>query len=243
MATMTKRRKLTFAAGAAAVALVLAGVAAAGAVAASWVLEPSEESKAVIDDAASQLGVESSELSAALKQALKNRIDEAVEDGRLTEEQADELKARIDADEFPLLGGLGMFGRGFHGGPGFGHFGHFGHFELLETAASYLGLTEAELREALEDQTLAEIAEEQGKSALGLVQQLVATQTKRIDEAVADGTMTEEQATELEAGLNERMQELVNGELRARGDGERHRFWPGAGSPRAPPSFFGGPPA
>ena len=243
MLTMTKRRKLTLAVGAAAVALVLAGAAAAGTVAASWVLEPSEESKAVIDDAASQLGVESSELSAALKQALKNRIDEAVEDGRLTEEQADELKARIDADEFPLLGGPGMLGRGVHGGPGFGHFGHFGHFELLETAASYLGLTEAELREALEDKTLAEIAEEQGKTASGLVQELVATQTKRIDEAVADGRITEEQATELEAELSERMQELVNGELRARGEGERHRFWPGAGSPRAPPSFFGGPPA
>ena len=80
-------------------------------------LEPSEESKAVIDDAASQLGVEPAELSDALKQALKNRIDEAVDDGRLTEEQADELKTRVDADEFPLLGGLGMFGRGFHGGP------------------------------------------------------------------------------------------------------------------------------
>ena len=38
---------------------------------------PSEESKAVIDDAASQLGVEPSELSDALKQALKNRVDEA----------------------------------------------------------------------------------------------------------------------------------------------------------------------
>lgn len=237
MPAMTRRRKLTFAAGAVAVTLLVAAVAAAGAVAASWVLEPSEESKAVIDDAASQLGVEPAELSDALKQALKNRIDEAVDDGRLTEEQADELKTRVDADEFPLLGGLGLFGRGFHGGPGPGH------FELLETAASYLDLTEAELRDALEDQTLAEIAEEQGKTASGLVQQLVATQTKRIDEAVVDGRITEEQATELETGLNERMQELVNGELRGRGDGERHRFWPGVGSPRAPPSFFGGPPA
>ena len=237
---MTRRRKLTFAVGAAAGALVLAGVAAAGAVAASWVLEPSKESKAVIDDAASQLGVESSELSDALKQALKNRIDEAVEEGRLTEEQADELKVRVDADDFPLLGGLGPFGRGVHGGPGLGRFGH---FELLETAASYLGMTEEALRDALEDKTLAEIAEEQGKTASGLVQQLAATQTKRIDEAVADGRITEEQATDLKAELNERMQELVNGELRARRDGERHRFWPGAGSPRAPPSFFGGPPA
>jgi uncharacterized protein YidB (DUF937 family) len=242
MPTMTRRRKVTFAAGAAAIALLVAGVAAAGAVAAAWVLEPSEGSKAVIDDAAAQLGVEPSELSDALKQALKNRIDEAVDDGRLTEEQADELKKRIDASEYPMLGGPGAFGRGHwgHGGPGFGRVGH---FELLETAASYLDITEAELREALEDQTLAEIAEEQGKTAGGLVQQLVATQTKRIDEAVADGRITEDQAIGLKSGLSERMQELVNGELRARRDGERHRFWPGAGSPRAPPSFFGGPPA
>src|SRR5918994_1549782 len=238
---MTRRRKLTFVAGAAAGTILVAGFTAAGAVAASWVLSPSGESKALIDDAASQLGVEPSELADALKEALKNRVDAAVEDGRLTQEHADELKERIDASEYPLLGGLRVLGRGAwsHGGPGFGRFGH---FELLETAASYLGMTEAELREALEDKTLAEIAEEQGKTASGLVEQLVATQTKRIDEAVADGRITEQQGAALEADMNERMQGLVNGELRSRGDGERHRFWPGAGSPPAPPVVFGGAP-
>ena len=45
-------------------------------------------------------------------------------------------------------------------------------------------MTEAELREELRDTTLAEIAKEQGKTAAGLVDQLVATQTKRIDEAL-----------------------------------------------------------
>jgi polyhydroxyalkanoate synthesis regulator phasin len=205
-------------------------------------LSPSEESKAVIDDAAAQLGIEPSELSAALKQALENRIDEAVEDGRLTEEQADELKERLEASEYPLLRGLGVLGRGFHGRPGFGPFGHVGRFALLETAASYLGMRESELRAELRDKTLAEIAKEQGKTATGLVQQLVATQTKRIDDAVADGRITEEQAAELKAELDERMEALVNGELRRAHDGERHRFWPGSGSPRAPP-LYGGPSA
>jgi hypothetical protein len=74
------------------------------------------------------------------------------------------------------------------------------------------------------------------------VQQLVATETKRIDEAVAAGKLTDEQAAELKAGLAERMQALVNGELHRPGDSRRHpRFWPGSGSPRAPPSFFGPP--
>ena len=235
MRTMTRRKKLTFAAGAAGAVLLVAGLGAAGAIAASDVFSPSEERKAVIDDAALQLGVEPSELSDALEQALKNRVDEAADDGRLTEEQADELKERIDADDYPLL-----FGRGGNGGHHvFGGFGRHRHVEVLATAASFLGLTEAELREELEDKTLAEIAREQGKAPAGLVQQLVATQTKRIDEAVADGRLTEEQATELEAELEERMDALVEGELRGPGDGRHPRFWPGSGSPRAPPPFGG----
>jgi polyhydroxyalkanoate synthesis regulator phasin len=232
---MTRRKKLTLAAGAAGAVLLLTGFGAAGAIAASDVFSPGEESKAVIDDAASQLGVEPSELSDALRQALKNRVDEALEDGRLTQEQADRLEERIDADDYPLL-----FGRGGHGGPG--RFGRHGHFQVLAAAASFLGMTEAELREELRDKTLADIAKEQDKTAAGVVQQLVATQTKRIDEAVADGKLSEEHAAALKADLVERIKTLVDGELRRPGDRQHPRFWPGSGSPRAPP-LFGGPPA
>lgn len=239
MIDMTRRKKLTFAAGAAGVALLVAGLGAAGAVAASRMLSPGGESKAVIDDAATQLGVEPSELSNALKQALKNRLDEAVEDGRLTQAQADELADRIDASEYPLLGGMGWGG---HGGLRHGHGSGHGHGEILATATTYLGLTEAELRVELRDKTLAEIAKAHGKTVDGLVTQLVATQTKRIEQAVADGKLTDEQARELEANLDERMQALVNGELHRSGDGREPRFWQGSDSPRAPP-VFGGPPA
>jgi hypothetical protein len=240
MRNMTRRKKLTFGAGVAGVAVLVAGLGAAGAIAASQMLSPSEASEAVIDDAAAQLGVEPSALSDALKKALKSRVDAAVEAGRLTTEQADALKKRIDSDEYPMLMGAG-FGRGGHGGPGGS--GSHRHFEILATAAPYLGLTEAELREQLQDKTLAEIAKEKGKTAAGLVDQLVAVQSKRIDEAVADGKLTGDQAAGLKAGLAERMEALVNGELRGSRDGRQPRFWPGSGSPRAPPSFFGGPPA
>ncbi len=233
---MTKRKKLTFAAGAAAIALVLAGLGAAGAIAASNLLSPSDESKAIIDDAADQLGVEPDALSDALKHALKNRVDEAVDAGRLTEEQGDELKGRIDADEYPLLSG-----RGWHDGPGFGL--HFGHFEILGTAASYLGMTEAELREALQDNTLAGITKDKGKSVSGLVQSLVAAQERRIDEAVADGRIPEAQATELKTELTEHMEQLVNGEFRSKHDGLDPGVWSGSGFPRAPPHVFRGPSA
>ncbi len=231
---MTKRRKLVVAACAGSLVLVVAGLGAAGAVAASRMLSPSEESKAVIDDAAAQLGVEPSALSDALKRALENRIDAAVEDGRLSEEQAGRLKDRLESSDYPLL--FGGPGRGH--GPGGG--GHRGDLGVLEAAASYLGLTEAELREELRDKTLADVAKESGKTASGLVDALVAAQTKRIDAAVDEGKLTDEQAGRLKAGLQERMQALVEGDFR-RPDAGPHRFWPGSGSQRGPPGF--GPPA
>ena len=60
-------------------------------------------------------------------------------------------------------------------------------------------MTEAELRDALQDKTLAEIAKEKGKSVSGLVAALVAAQEKRIAAAVADGRLTQSQASELKA--------------------------------------------
>jgi polyhydroxyalkanoate synthesis regulator phasin len=204
---------------------VIAGVAAAvvaviaigttGAVAASRALSPSEESKAVIDDAAAQLGVESSELSNALKQALKNRVDEAVASGRLTEEQGNALKERIDSAEAPLFGGFGHRGFG-HKGFGFGR----GHVGGLTAAATYLGLSESELRAQLaEGKTLAEVAEAEGKSVDGLVAALVKDAETRIDRAVADGKLTEEQATAAKERLTEHVTALVEGELQPPGLG------------------------
>jgi polyhydroxyalkanoate synthesis regulator phasin len=236
MLPMTRRRWLTFGVGGVAAVLLLVSLGAAGAIAASRILSPSEESKAVLDDAAAQLGVEPEELSAALKQALKNRIEDAVDAGRLTEEQGKELEERIDPDAYPLL--LGPGHRGFGPG-GFGLHLH-GGFAVLETAAAYLGMSEAELRGALQDKTLAEIAEEKGRSVGGLVKVIVAAEESRIDEAVADGRITKEQASEIKSKLAEHVNALVNGELRFR-ERPHSRFWPGSGFPRGPPGSFEGP--
>jgi polyhydroxyalkanoate synthesis regulator phasin len=232
--TRMKRRKKVVVAGASAIALLGVGLGAAGAVAASRILSPDDETKAIIDDAATQLGVEPEALSNALRQALENRIDDAVAAGRLTKEQGDALKKQIESRDYPLLFGPGgpWLGRGF--GPG-----HERHVDILAAAASYLGLSQAKLREALQNKTLAEIAKEQGKSASGLVQALVTAEEKRIDEAVADGRLTKDQATELKANLEQRTQALVNGELRDHGFGRHPGFWRGSASPRGPPAFFG----
>ena len=89
----------------------IAGVTAAaaaliggGAAIAADRLSPTQESDAVVADAAKQLGIDASKLDAALKQALENRVDAAVAAGRITKAQGDEMKARIAAGEVPLVG-------------------------------------------------------------------------------------------------------------------------------------------
>lgn len=231
---MTKKTKITFGAGIAAAATLVVALGAAGAIAASRALSPAKESQAVIDDAAGQLGIEPGALSDALKQALKNRVDAAVEAGRLTREEASELEARIDSADAPLLfGGFGPRG------PGFPHLDDPGHFRGLEAATAYLGLTEAELREQLADKTLAEIAKARGKSVDGLVTTLVTAAEKAINEAVADGRLTQDHAAELKAGLEEHIKDHVNGELRDHARAFRPGFGPGFGYPRGPPAFEG----
>src|SRR3954469_21332164 len=90
--------------------LAVAAFAGAGAAIAANRPTPKEEQKAVIDDAAKQLGVAPDKLQSALQQALVHRVEQAVKDGRLTRDQADAVIKRIKAGDLPL-GGPG-FGRG-----------------------------------------------------------------------------------------------------------------------------------
>jgi polyhydroxyalkanoate synthesis regulator phasin len=175
---------------------LLAAAGGGAAIAASQNESPSEESQAIIDDAAAQLGIPSAKLSAALKKALSDRIDAAVAAGRLTKEEGDTLKARIQSDEFPLFGG-------FHRG--------FGHFGGLDPAADYLGLTEAQLRDELAaGKTLAQVARDHGKSVDGLVDALVAHAKERLDDAVSHGRITKERENEILSDVRERIRNLVN---------------------------------
>jgi DNA-binding phage protein len=187
-----------------AVAVLVAVVAGAG-IAATKALTPKQESQAIINDAAQQLGVQPSELSNALEQALKNRVDAAVKDGLLTKEQGARLKKRVGAGDFPLFRlGPGPGFRDRHG-PGIFH-------AKLEAAADYLGMTEANLREALENgKTLAQVARDRGKSVEGVVNALLAGAEAKLDAAVRAGRLTEAEKADMLSGLRQRITALVNG--------------------------------
>ncbi len=215
---MRKRTRRTLIAGAGAALTVVGGGAAFAAQSSG---DPRAESKAVVNDAAKQLGVDPTKLSTALKQALKNRVDAAVKDGRLTEAQGEEMKARIQTDAFPLFGDRGA-GHGGRHGHGFGH---------LDAAATYLGVTEAALRTSLQGgKTLAQVAKDKGKAADGLVAALVGDATRKLDAAVTAGRLTKTQRDERVSELKKRTTVLVNSEHLSDGPGFRGR------------PDFGGPP-
>jgi hypothetical protein len=196
---MRVRRKL--------IAVTVVGLAVAGAggaVAASKLSAPEEESQAVIDDAAKELGVQPSELSAALKKALSNRVDEAVEAGRLTKAEGEALKARINSGAFPFFGvppGPSLEPSGLIEPDPMGE---------LSTAADYLGLTETQLRDRLNGgKTLAQITNDQNKSVDGLIDKLVDRRKEQIEAAVDDHRLTRVQADEILANLNEAVNDFV----------------------------------
>ena len=92
------------------------------------------------------------------------------------------------------------------GGPGRGFLG-FG----LDDAATYLGLTEDKLREQLEaGKSLSDVANAQNKDLAGLKAALKTALTKKLDQAVKDGHLTEAQKTQMLADIDKRIDAIVN---------------------------------
>jgi hypothetical protein len=204
MLTRHRRKLVALIAG---LAVIVLGAGAA--IGATRALSPKQESQAVVNDAAQQLGVQPSELTAALKQALKNRVDAAVAAGRLTKAQGQAIKERIDAGDVPLFGvGPGLDGARIH------------HVHMgLDAAASYLGMSESALHTALENgKTLAQVAKDKGKSVDGLVAAMVSAEKAELAAAVKAGRLTQAQANTIQADLQARITDLVNGKLPPRPD-------------------------
>lgn len=161
---------------------------------------------------------------------LKSKLDQAVANGKLTQEQADQrlADAGTKIDEFLNsqpgdLAEADGHGRGFKG------------FGSLETVAGVLGIDEATLRQRLAaGETLAQIA---GDKTQAVIDALTAEVNAKIDEAVANGKLTADEAAAKKAEAAQRITTWVNegGPLKGLGKGFG-RGPKGAGAPMTPSS-------
>ena len=191
-------------------------------------------------DLAKEKGKSVDGLEQALRDAIREDADRAVDDGALTQEQADRLVERLSGSVHELVENaregieLGLRGRGLGSvplppldpivpGAVPGH-------DLMQTAADYLGMDAADVDRALHaGESLADLAKDKGKSVAGLEQALREAVRKDAERAVDDGTLTRDQADRFVDKLGDAVDELVAG-----GFGFRFRMAPAR---RVPPPW------
>jgi hypothetical protein len=216
------------------VAAVIAG--SAGAIAATKQDEGKKAEQAVLDDAAKRLNVAPAELRDALAKAQDAQLDQAVKDGKLTQQQADAIKARRKQDGRVLGGGgRGPGGPGHHGG---------GPGGLIDPAAKALGLSRQALATQLRSgKTLAEIAKAQSKDLADVKAAIKTAATKQLDAAVKAGRLTSAQRDEEVAELDEHIDGFAEGGgpgRLGRGHGRRFGAMPNGPPPPAEEGVYNG---
>lgn len=153
------------------------------------------------------------DMQVVIDQALvgtSERLAQAVANGRITQEQADE---RLSQLETLIAEGVN---REFSGRPG-GLRGivRNGERGLLQSVADATGLSAQEILPLLRDgMTLAEVITANGGNVDAVIADAITDATTRINEAVANERLTQEQADELIANLERLFTNSINGTLR-----------------------------
>jgi polyhydroxyalkanoate synthesis regulator phasin len=205
---------------AAAAVAIAAAIGVGASVMAQTPVPGTDTGKSMVDRIAEKLGISSQELSEAIESSAYDAIDERVTAGDLTDEQAQRLKDRIaELPDGALIGpgrrGFGPGGRG----PGAVH-RIFGGGALAE----FLGITADQLRRELqaEGATLASVAAAHGKSREDLKAFMLGQIEGKLDERVAEGSLTQEEADAVLADKGEMLDAIVDKELPAFPGGRRH---------------------
>jgi polyhydroxyalkanoate synthesis regulator phasin len=180
--------------------------------------------QAYLNALAGRLGLTAEQLDAAMKQARIDLVNQAVAEGRLTQEQANRMIQAIQSGQGPGQPGANQRGQrpqrpgqGQRGPQGPGQRGP-GMPGPGQAIADLLGVTPQELRTEFQaGKSLAQIAEAKGVSRDTLKAKILETHKARIDAAVAAGRMTAEQAqraTERISANVDRMLDATPGQRR-----------------------------
>jgi hypothetical protein len=167
------------------------------------------------------LGITVDEYDAAVEQAQGQVVDEALEEGWLTEDQAERMRERMDE-------GFGLRGmdKGFMGPHG-GLMGRGGE-SLVSMMAEELGMSVQDLSAELQDgKTLAEVASEHDVDAQAVADAYLAQLEENLTQAVTDGKITQTQADWMLQQATENVPDQLNSTWEDCGP---HGF-PGGGRP------------
>jgi hypothetical protein len=132
---------------------------------------------------AEERGVSVEQLEANIEARLLARIDAAEKAGRISSERAAKLRDRVSE---------GSLCRAAHHRKA-----RIAAHSMIGAAAKFLELDRAELREQLPGNSLAGLAEKQGKKVADLKNAMLAPAKERLAKAVANGRITQAQADEL----------------------------------------------
>lgn len=166
------------------------------------------------DAFANRLGRSTDELDQAWSDARAQVVQQAMEEGLITQEQAE----RILEQETTFLGRnmMAPFGRMVKRARPFGRMGHpsimpFGFNIMgqgLETVADVLGMEVEELTaQTREGQSIAEIAGDQLEAVKAALLERAA---EAVNQAVQDGRLTQERADQILGNLSEQVDNLLN---------------------------------
>ena len=195
----------------------LLGGGAAGVILGSGGVSGAQESSTTTVPAESEAPAEGERPDPSAR--LQETLAPLVEDGTITQEQADKVVEQLLAERPFGRGPGGHGGRGGHGGGWFGG----------EAAATALGISVDDLRTELRaGKSIAQVAEEKGVAIDTVIAAIVAERTERIVAKVTAGDLSREEADEKLADLTERVTERVNATPPTRGE---HR---GGGAPDGP---------
>ncbi|TAK67425.1 MAG: hypothetical protein EPO22_02930 [Dehalococcoidia bacterium] len=170
--------------------------------------------KTFLDRVAEKLGIDTPKLQNAIKDARTDQIDEAVQNGDLTQKQADALKQKLDQ----MPPDKGDFGFGFGHMKGPGPLGKGFGFDLNGAAdklAGFLGISQDQLRTELSagNASLASVAQAHGKSRDDLKTFIKDTAKSALDGAVKNGDLTQKQEDNALSTLDAHLDQLIDGKF------------------------------
>ena len=185
---------------AAAVVLAASPKVQAGTPAASKTRAPSKYCDGFVGHLAGDLGKSQGAVSSAISKAIGQTLADAVQNGDLTQAQADKLKSQL-TQSGGTCQALSRLRQQFGGGairrPGALTFG-------LDAAASALKITTTELKQdTAKGMTLHQIADSKAVTEDQFKASVKASLTQKLDQSVQNGKLTKDQVTKILAGADQ----------------------------------------